>query len=315
MTSLAEKAPRRTASRSSAAARQRTRAALLLMAPFFVLFLLVTILPVFYAFGLSLFQEKSSGLGFGGSGPQTVFAGFDNYVQVMSDPIYWAGYLHTLVYAVIAVPVVLVGGIVIALLLDSVYARAKRAFQLGLFIPHLVPGVIAALIWLYLYTPQISPIVKMLAGVDIHVNLFGAEWTYPTVVNITLWEALGYNIVIYYASLQAISRDVLEAATIDGAGELRTAWSIKLPLIGSSVGLTALFAAIGAMQLFAEPLLLATGGSTNVTQTWTPNLYVYTEAFTKTNYGLAAAGSIILAVIAGGLSFALTRYAKPGVDR
>lgn len=297
----------------TAVRRKRSRVAFVFIAPFFVLFLVATILPILYALYLSLFQEHASGLGFSG-GPTTVFTGLANFVTVVTDATYWQGYLHVAVYAVIAVPLLLVGGIVIALLLDSAFARARRAFQLGIFIPYVVPGIIAALIWLYLYTPQVSPITHFLESFHITINLFGTVWTYPTLANITIWEFLGYNIVLYYASLQAIPRDTIEAAMIDGAGQFRMAVSIKLPLIKATVGLTALFTAIGAMQLFSEPLMLSTGGSSSITQTWTPNLYAYTAAFTKSNYGVAAAASLILAAIAALLSVALTRYAKPQVD-
>lgn len=290
--------------------RHGTGAALLLMAPFFVVFSLAVLAPICYALYLSQFAQRASGLGFGTL--HSVWVGLDNFRRVLSDGAYTASYVHILLYSVVAVPLVLGLSVLVALALDSAYAYGRRAAQLGLFVPHLVPGVIAALIWAYLYTPQVSPVVKALSSWHVHIQPLGHGFTYPSLVNVVLWESLGYNIVIYYASLQAIPQETVEAAVVDGAGEWRTAWYIKLPFIRSAVALTALFSMIGAMQLFAEPLLLSIAGSTGISQDWTPNLYAYTAAFTKNNeYGVAAAASLILAAVAAALSFVVTRFGKP----
>ena len=92
-----------------------------------------------------------------------MWVGLDNFRRVLADGTYTSSYVHILIYAVVAVPVVLALSVVIALALDSAYAYGRRVAQLGLFVPHLVPGVIAALIWAYLYTPQVSPVVKALS--------------------------------------------------------------------------------------------------------------------------------------------------------
>jgi multiple sugar transport system permease protein len=290
--------------------RHGTGAALLLMAPFFVVFSLAVLAPICYAAYLSQFAQRASGLGFGPL--HSAWVGLDNFRRVLTDSTYTSSYKHILIYAAVAVPLVLGLSVVIALALDSAYAYGRRVAQLGLFVPHLVPGVIAALIWAYLYTPQVSPVVKALSSWHVHIQPLAHGFTYPSLVNVVLWESLGYNMVVYYASLQAIPREMVEAAIVDGAGEWRTAWHIKLPFIRSAVALTAMFSAIGAMQLFAEPLLLSTAGSTGISQDWTPNLYAYTAAFTKSNdYGVAAAASLVLAALAAVLSFFVTRFGKP----
>ncbi|NGN93764.1 sugar ABC transporter permease [Nocardioides sp. KC13] len=289
---------------------RRTGAALALISPFFLLFVVATLAPIGYATYLSLFAERSSGLGFGGT--EQVFVGLDNFKQVLSDDRYLSSYLHIAIFAVVGVPLMLGLSVFVALLLDTAYARAKRFLQLGLFIPHLVPGVIAAMIWVYLYTPQVSPIIKVLGGMGFEIDLLGHTFTYPALINIVLWMGLGYNIIIYYASLQAVPREVIEAAIMDGAGEFRVAWHIKVPLIRSAVALTAIFAAIAALQLFAEPLMMAKASARSVTSDWTPNLYAYTAAFTKSGqFGAAAAASLLLALLAAGLSWVVTRFASP----
>lgn len=218
------------------------RAITLFVGPFMALFLAVIVTPLAYAVYLSLFSEKSSGLGFGGA--ETVFVGIANYVDTLKDQAFTDGFLIILGYCVLYIPLMIGGALGLALLLDSGLAWLKRFFQLALFMPHIVPGVIAGLIWLYLYLPGISPIVDFLGGADFLTggNALGA------VVNIALWEWVGYNMIIYFAALQAIPAEVLEAARMDGAGRIRTAFSVKLPLIRGAVVTTVLFTIIGSLQ-------------------------------------------------------------------
>ncbi|CAM5311982.1 sugar ABC transporter permease [Streptomyces narbonensis] len=100
---------------------------------------------------------------------------------------------------------------------------------------------------------------------------------------------------------------LLEAATVDGAGAWRIAFSIKVPLVKASLAMVGLFTVIGSLQLFTEPLILNKGTGSAVTSTWTPNMYAYTAAFDRNDYGLAAAACVLLALTAALLSFAVTR--------
>lgn len=217
----------RTAHRTGAAAG-------ILLAPFFVLFTAVTVVPIGYALWLSLFTEKQSGLGFGGA--ESVFSGLDNYTAALGDRAFRDGFWILLGYCAVYIPLMVGGALALALLLDSGLARARRFFQLALFLPHAVPGIIAALIWVYLYTPGLSPVVRAMDSGGIGFSFFSSGGSLPSVVNIALWEWLGYNMVIFYAALQAIDRSVLEAATVDGAGAWRTAFSIKIPLVRACWG-------------------------------------------------------------------------------
>ncbi|MEU2654577.1 sugar ABC transporter permease [Streptomyces sp. NPDC007325] len=288
--------------------KARTRAAALLLTPFFLLFTAVLVVPIGYAVWLSLFTEKQSGLGFGGS--ETVFTGLGNYAAALGDRAFREGFGVLLGYCLLYLPLLLGGALGLALLLDSALARARRFFQLALFLPHAVPGIIAALIWVYLYTPQLSPVVQAMEAGGIGFDFFSPEGALPSVVNIALWEWLGYNLIIFYAALQAIDRSVLEAATVDGAGAWRTAFSVKIPLLRGSLAMVGLFTVIGSLQLFTEPLILSRGTGSAVTSTWTPNMYAYSAAFDRNDYGLAAAASILLALTAALLSFAVTRLTR-----
>ncbi|MGW7284435.1 carbohydrate ABC transporter permease [Streptomyces sp. NPDC054847] len=277
----------------------------LFIAPFFLLFLATLVAPVGYAVWMSLFREQAtSGLGFGGT--QTLFVGVDNYLRAFGDPGFRRGFLHVALYCLIYIPVMVGGALLLALLVDSAMARAKKFFQLAYFLPHAVPGLIAAIIWGFLYTPGLSPVIDLLSSLGADWDFLGPDAVIFSLVNAAAWQWIGYNMVIFYAALQAVPRETLEAATVDGAGELRTGWSVKLPMIRSSVVLTMLFTAVGAIQLFNEPEVLRTRAS-SISQEWSPVMFIYQAAFTEHDYGLAAAASLMLALLGAALSFVITR--------
>lgn len=288
------------------------RTAAIFLVPFFGLFLVSMVAPVLYALGLSLTSQQRSGLGL--SGAETVFVGLGNYVTVLGSETFLAGLLRLVYYCLLYVPLMLGSALVLALLLDASVTVAKRTFQLLLFLPHAVPGVIAALIWAYLYTPAVSPIVQTLASGGIQIDFLGLSTVLPSIVNIAVWEWTGYNVIILFTALQAVPREVIEAARVDGASELRTAISIKTPLIRPALAVILLFTVIGTLQLFTEPHILAKS-TTAVTSTWVPNMWAYDAAFNRQNLPQAAAASVILALFAALLSWLVTRVAAKGMNR
>lgn len=200
-----------------------------------------------------------------------------------------------------------VGALALALLLDSGVVRLRGLAQLGLFLPHAVPGIIAALIWLYLYTPGISPVIELFAKGDITIDFLGVHTVIPSIVNIALWSNLGYNMVVFYAALQAVPREVIEASVVDGAGPVRTALQVKTPLVRASIVMVAIFTLIWALQLFTEPMLLSQS-SPMINSRFSPSMYIYDAAFTRNNYSLAAAASVVLLVCTIALSYGVTRF-------
>ncbi|SEF12885.1 carbohydrate ABC transporter membrane protein 1, CUT1 family [Arthrobacter alpinus] len=284
--------------------RRQRRIAWAFIAPFFVLFLAFTIAPIAYSAYLSLFTEKSSGLGFGGI--KKTFVGAENYLRAFRDPVFFTGFGNVAVYCLIYIPVMIILALVIALLLDSAAARAKSVLRVVYYMPTIVPGLIAAIIWTYLYTPGVSPVVDLFEVTGSTWNMGGQLAALFSLSNITIWLHTGYNVILFYAALQAVPREVLEAATVDGAGAIRTAFAIKARMISGAVGLAVLFTVVGAMQLFAEPLLLQ-GKATAINSTWTPNMFIYQAAFEKHDFGYAAATALIFASLIGLLSWAVTK--------
>ncbi|UNM16767.1 sugar ABC transporter permease [Streptomyces formicae] len=275
------------------------------MVPFLVLFAAVMAAPIGYAAWLSLFTEQSSGLGFGGT--ERAFSGVGNYVKAFSDTGFRESFLHIAAYCALYIPVMIGGALTLALLVDSAVARAKRFFQLALFLPHAIPGLIASILWIYLYTPGISPVLDWIEAAGGSWNFFSADHVLSSIVNLAAWQWMGYNMVIFYAALQAVPRELIEAADMDGAGPIRTALQIKVPLISSAVVMTVLFTCVGAIQLFTEPRLLNQKGSAAVDTEWSPTMYIWKAAFLQHDYGLAAAASLLLAALGVALSYLVTK--------
>lgn len=307
-TSVSAAAPASTTSPRTgrkSARRRELGAAGALMTPFFLLMVTVFLIPVGTAVRLSFFSDDQPGLGFGPE--RTVFVGMRSYAAVLTDPTFLSGLGTVVLYCVIYIPLMVIGALALALLLDSGVVRLRSWAQLGLFLPHAVPGIIAAVIWLYLYTPGLSPVVDLLGKADITIDFLGVHTVVPSIVNIALWSNLGYNMVVFYAALQAVPREVIEASVVDGAGPVRTALQIKTPLVRSSVVMVAMFTLIFALQLFTEPMLLSQS-TPMISSRFSPSMYIYDAAFTRNNYGLAAAASVVLLVCTIALSYGVTRW-------
>jgi len=283
------------------------RTAALFLTPFFTIFALAMVAPVIYAMVLSFFAQQKSGLGFGEA--KTAFVGLENYLQAMQSDSFVSGIGRLVLYCVLYIPCMVGGALAFALLLDAAAARARKLFQLMVFLPHAVPGVIAALIWAYLYTPGVSPIVSVLETGGISLNFLDNQMVLPSIVNIAVWEWTGYNVIVLFTALQAVPREILEASRVDGAGEIRAAISIKLPLILPAVSVIMLFTVIGTLQLFTEPSIISKA-TASVTSTWVPNMWAYDAAFNRHNLNQAAAASIIIALMAAVLSWTVTRFSS-----
>lgn len=281
--------------------RGQRRAAFILMAPFFLFFIVAFIAPIIDAIYQSLLKTQRSGfLGLGKS--TTVFAGLSNYSLALHEPDFIASFGRVLLFGVVQVPVMIVLATLLAFLLESVSKRWAGFFRATYFLPYGVPGVIASLLWGYLYTPGVSPIISLLKDIGINANFLGYHAVLWSIANIVLWEFAGYNMLIIVAQLKSIPGDLIEAARVDGAGTWRTNLYVRLPLIRPALILTVVFSIIGTLQLFNEPQVLSQVSS-YITTTYTPNISAYNQSFTDNNTNLASAEAVILALVAAVLSF------------
>jgi len=288
--------------------RKRALTPYLFILPFGILFILFFIVPILYAIYQSLFRSQRSGLGLGAA--TVSFNGLGNYVDVAHDPNFYSGLGRVLLYGIVQVPVMLILALVLALLLDSAVVHGKALFRLAFFVPYAVPGIIAALLWGYLYDPSLSPIVKGIQSLGLPApDFLGRATVLWSIANIATWAWAGYNMLIIFAALQAIPPEIYESAKLDGCSGFRTAWYIKIPLVAPALVLTCIFSIIGTFQLFNEPSVLQ-AISNNIPSSFTPNLYAYYTAFGNNNYYYAAALSVVLALVTCVLSFGFLRVTQ-----
>ncbi|GAA0961846.1 carbohydrate ABC transporter permease [Frigoribacterium faeni] len=291
----ASSGPRR--SRSKGATK---RAPWILLAPFLALFVLTFMIPIVIAVFSSFTSVTRAGL-FGEGGVTSGFAGFDNYAQVLGDGNFLASIGRMLLFGVVQVPVMLILCTVLALLLESASAKWPGVFRAAYFLPYGVPGVIATILWSFLYVPGLSPIIDIGEVVGLSPDFLGADTVLWSIANIVTWSYTGYNMLIIIAQLKSIPVELYEAAKVDGASPLRVAVSIQLPLIRPALLLTAVFSIIGTLQLFAEAQVLQRVAPAIDSQ-YTPNLSAYTTAFAYNDYNVAAAQSVLIALVAFALS-------------
>jgi multiple sugar transport system permease protein len=289
--------------------RRRTRhkgMVLFLLAPFGILFVLFYLLPILYAIYQSFLKIRRIGP-FGP--PMQVFAGLHQYERVASSQEFWSSIARMLLFFCISAPIQLGAALAFALLLDSPVVRGKKLFRLAFFAPFAVPGVIAALMWEFLYAPSLTPFPALMNNVD----FLGSGLVIFAIANVVNWVYTGYNMLILHAALRSIPGNIVESARIDGAGNLRIAWSIKIPMVMPAMIMTGVISIIGTLQLFNEPTVFRTF-SNAVNSKYTPNMVVYATSNIP-DYSLAAAYSAMLALATCILSFAFLKAAQRRVPR
>lgn len=276
---------------------RRTRAPYYFIAPFLVFFVAMMLIPIGYALYLSLFRNQIVG-------GQT-FIGLANYLQAFTDPLLWAGVWRVVLYLLIQVPVMLALSIFFALALDTGRVRGGKIARLAIFVPYAIPGVVSTLMWGYFYGNNFGLIAQIFRALNLTPpGLLAPGSILGSMMNISTWQYVGYNMVIIYAALRSVPAELFESAALDGAGQWRISWSIKLPAVRSSIMLCVIFSIIGSFQLFTEPSLLQPLAPTAVTNSFTPTFYAYNLAFTNLQPNYAAAVAFIL-----GFSIMILSYA------
>ncbi|MFJ6569718.1 carbohydrate ABC transporter permease [Streptomyces sp. NPDC091292] len=278
--------------------------------PFLLLFVVVYLVPTVYSVGQSFFAVKRSGLGLGGS--ETVFAGFDNYVRVFQDGDFLASLGRVAFVGVVQVPVMLVIALTLALLIDSSTSKGRKFFRIAYFVPYGLPGVIAGLVWSFLYAPTLSPITRGLGAIGIDVS-FVSDGALPfSIANILTWAWTGYNTILIYAALQAVPEETMEAAALDGCSGWKAALLIKVPQIRPALLLTLVFSIIGTFQLYNEPATMKSVAP-NLSSTYTP-IMAALRSLSANDFNYAAAQSVVLGALICVVSVFVFRASARSVD-
>jgi multiple sugar transport system permease protein len=272
--------PPRRRRRRGGVSRQNV-AGLLFVSPFVLLLVAFLLLPLAYAVKISLYRSTLVG--------GDVLAGFENYRTAFADPAFTAGVRRVILFGLIQTPVMIGIALVAALMVDALTSRFGRGIRLAMFVPYAVPAVIGTLMWGFLY----SPYTGVLRGVD----FLGPHLVLSSLGNVVTWQWVGYNMIVLYAALQGVPRDVYESAAIDGAGPVQIALRIKTPMISAAIVLVTVFTVIGTLQFFVEPLILQPLNPGSITNSYTPNVYAFYQAFAYQQYNYSAAISFLLGAV------------------
>jgi multiple sugar transport system permease protein len=212
-----------------------------------------------------------------------------NYLELLSTPLFWTALGNTLYFVAIGVPLSIAVSLATALLLNSELARFKGAFRTALFAPVVTTVVAVAVVWRNLLHARYGWVNYALQGLGIRpVDWLGdPRWSMPSIILFAVWKNFGINMIIFVAALQAIPRELYEAARLEGAGAAQQFWRVTLPLLGPTVLMVGIVTMAGYFQLFAEPYVMTQGGPL---QSTVSVLYMmYEDGFKWWNLGRASA--------------------------
>ncbi|MCA1294862.1 sugar ABC transporter permease [Paenibacillus sp. alder61] len=230
-----------------------------------------------------------------GYSPEKPWVGLDNYREVFSNPDIFGVFAHNFAYFVMGL-IQNVIAIYFAVILNS-RLRGRNMFRLLLFLPYIMNGVAVAFMFGYVFDTTQGSLNLFLNSIGLtglgETSWLGTEGLVNySLASTGLWRFMGYNMVIYIASLQAIPSDIYEAAKIDGANAWQTFWRMTLPNMKPVIQLNLFLTVTGALEVFDLPFVLTKGGPAGASQTYVQR--VVETAFAYNNYGLASAMSIIL---------------------
>ncbi|HUD25632.1 MAG TPA: sugar ABC transporter permease [Burkholderiaceae bacterium] len=220
--------------------------------------------------------------------------GLRNYFQLLGTALFWKALGNTLYFVVVGVPLSIAVSLATAVLLDSELARFKGAFRTALFAPVVTTVVAVAVVWRNLFHARYGWINHALGAIGIGpIDWLGdPHWSMPAIILFAVWKNFGINMIIFVAALQAIPRELYEAARIEGAGAAQQFRHVTLPLLGPTLLMVAVVTMAGYFQLFAEPYVMTQGGPL---QSTVSVLYLmYEDGFKWWSLGLASAVAFAL---------------------
>ncbi|KOX10359.1 carbohydrate ABC transporter permease [Micromonospora profundi] len=279
----------------------------LYIAPFFLIFGTFGLYPMVRTAWMSLHDWDMIG--------DHSFIGFDNYTRLMSDEYFWNALVNTFgIFALSTIPQLLLA-LFLANLLNRTLLRAKTFFRMAIFMPNVVSVAAVAIVFGMLFQREFGLFNWLLSFVGVDpVDWDGQRWSsWFAISSMVNWRWTGYNTLILLAGMQAIPKDLYEAAAIDGASPWRQFWQITLPMLKPTFIFVVILSTIGGMQLFTEPLLFGNGNiiGGNQREFQTLAMYMYEMGIVNLNtagYGAAVAWAIFMIIVVVSLfNFLLVR--------
>ena len=269
------------------------------VAPAVIVLTLFFFAPVLMAFAMSLTDFDLYALS---DFENLRFIGFENYVRLLREPLFWKALGNTLYFVALGVPLSIGLSLGAALLVDSKLARFRSVFRTIYFAPVVTTLVAVAVVWRYIFHTRYGFLNYGLGALGVEpIDWMGdPRWAMPAIVILAVWKNFGYNMIILLAALQNIPEDLYEAARIDGASGWQVFRHITLPGLGPVLLLVSILTMTGYFQLFAEPYVMTEGGP--LQSTLSVLYFMYEEGFKWWSLGRASAVAFLLFV----LMFAVT---------
>lgn len=268
--------------------RKNTLIAWSFIAPNFIGFLIFTLVPVVCSLILAFMKWDSF------STPE--FVGLQNFTRMLSDDTFWISLKNTFLYTIGVVPLTLVCSLGLAILLNQ-KIKGVKFFRTAFFFPYVTSLVAIAVVWSMLFHPTMGPINQFLRVVIENPPgwLSSSDWALTAIIIVSVWRGMGYYMILYLAGLQGISKELYEAAAMDGANKWKQFIHITVPALRPTTFFVTIMLVINCFKIFDLVQVMTDGGPGRATNVLV--YQVYSEAFVKFNFGYASAIAMVLFVI------------------
>lgn len=265
-----------------------------LIAPPLIFFFALSLIPLLLTLALSLTSVDLSGVG--------NWVGLDNYARLLGDRIFIQGYLNTLAYAVVGVPIQFVLGLVLAVLVSQV-RWGRRVLRLVFLIPLMVAPLVVGFIWKMMLDSRLGPVDSVIYAMTGHVVPWLTEPTlaFISIVIIDTWQWTPFMFLILYAGISSMPSEPFEAAYVDGASRWRVFWDVTFPMLGTASLAAVLLRGIEVFKIFDIIYYVTGGGPGSATTSTTLTAYFTGLRSGRVGYGAAMTFVLLLTVIAFGV--------------
>lgn len=270
---------------------EQTKTAFLALLPSFVLFSAFTVYPIFYSLYLSFFNASLLS-------PMRRFVGLDNYVNLLQNPTFQKAVKNTILYTIGVVPVGIALSLIVAVLLNK-KLRFRGFFRAAFFAPVITSMVAVSIVWTWMLEPNYGLINGLLAKIGIAGPgwLTDPSWALTSVILLSIWKNLGFNMVIFLAGLQNISPEINESADMDGVSAWQRLRYITIPMMRGPIGFAAIVSMIKSMQVFGQVYVMTGGGPANSTMVIVYYLYQQAFEFYRSGYASAIAWILFIGIL------------------
>lgn len=234
-----------------------------------------------------------------GMGSNLTWAGFDNWIRLLSDPTLKQALINTFTFLIIQVPIMILLALVLSVLLNDATLKFRGFFRIAIFLPAVTSLVAYSILFKYLFSGDgiINQFLVNLSVISQPLQFLSDPfWAKVTIIIAITWRWAGYNMIFYLSALQNVDKSIYEAAQIDGASSFQQFFRITIPLLKPIILFTSIISTIGTLQLFDEVMNITSGGPGNATLSISQ--YIYNLSFEYTpDFGYAATVSYVIVIL------------------